>query len=674
MRTVRSLPHEVQEDEHVWIPLSDGTHLAARIWRPVSSDEYPVPAILEFIPYRKRDLTAARDSVHHPYMAGHGYACVRVDLRGSGESEGVLTDEYLEQELIDGEEVLAWLTRQSWCDGNTGMMGISWGGFNALQLAARRPASLRAIATVCSSDDRYADDVHYMGGCLLSDNLSWASTMFAFNSCPPDPELVGSRWREMWHDRLENSGLWLDEWLRHQRRDDYWRHGSVCEDYSGVDCAVLAVSGWADGYSNSVFRLLENLTCPRKGLIGPWSHKYPHQGQPGPAIGFLQELVDWWDHWLKKVHNDVMSGPVLTAWMQDTVPPSTAYEVRPGRWVGEPDWPSPNVVPTEYGLGRTRLLPGDQQQSAHALSVGSPLSVGQFAGKWCSYSAPPDLPYDQREEDGGSLVFETEELAEPVEILGAPAVDLELEVDRPSAMVAVRLSDVAPDGRATRITYGLLNLTHRDGHAEPAPLTPGQRYKVRVHLNGCAQNFPTGHKIRLSVSTSYWPLAWPPPERVQLTVHTAGSRLVLPHRPVTESDGVTEPTFDEPEGAPPLATTQLSPGDHRWTVSRDLVGYESALEVVNDLGEVRLDDIGLHLVRRAYERYSWVGEDFGSAKGENEWRMKFGRNGVHAETVTRTVLTCSSTEFFLHATLDAYENDRRVFSKIWDRTIPRDHL
>ncbi|MGH3951432.1 MAG: CocE/NonD family hydrolase, partial [Pseudonocardiaceae bacterium] len=467
MRTVTTFPHAVREEEHVWIPMSDGTRLAARIWRPASSELEPVPAILEIIPYRQRDLTARRDSIHHPYLAGHGYACVRVDLRGSGESEGVLTDEYLEEELSDAEDVLTWLAKQSWCTGRSGMMGISWGGFNALQVAARRPPGLDAIVTVSSTDDRYADDVHYMGGCLLSDNLSWASTMFAYNSCPPEPAVVGDRWRDMWHARLARSGLWLEEWLIHQHRDDYWRHGSVCEDYDAVQCPVLAVSGWADGYTNSVFRLLSHLKGPRKGLIGPWSHKYPHLGEPGPAIGFLQELVRWWDHWLKDVENDVMDDPMLRIWMQETVPPSTAYAVRPGRWVGEPSWPSPHLRTSELPLARNRIAQPDETVQREELTVQSPLSVGQYAGKWCSYNAPPDLPYDQREEDGGSLVFDTDAFTERCEILGTPVVELDIAASRPVAMVAVRLSDVALDDQATRISYGLLNLTHRTGHDTP---------------------------------------------------------------------------------------------------------------------------------------------------------------------------------------------------------------
>ena len=216
------------------------------MWLPVDAEASPVPAILEYLPYRRREGTAERDALTHPYVAGHGYACVRVDMRGSGDSEGVLTDEYLPLEQDDAVEVIAWLAAQPWCTGRVGMMGHSWGGFNALQVAARRPPALRAILTSCSTDDRYADDIHYMGGALLLDNLRWASTMFAHNSRPPDPAVVGDRWRELWLARLRGSGLWLDTWLRHQRRDAFWRQGSVCEDFSAIECPVFAVGGWLD--------------------------------------------------------------------------------------------------------------------------------------------------------------------------------------------------------------------------------------------------------------------------------------------------------------------------------------------------------------------------------------------------------------------------------------------
>ncbi len=516
--------------------------------------------------------------------------------------------------------------------------------------------------------------MHYMGGCLLSDNVAEASTMFAYATLPPDPALAGERWRELWHERLENCSLWAAEWLTHQRRDDYWRHASVCENYSDVQVPVLASSGWADGYSNAVSRLLANLDVPRRGLIGPWSHKYPHLGQPGPAIGYLQELVRWWDHWLKDVENGVMDGPMLQTWMQDSVPPSTSYEDRPGRWVGEPVWPSPHVHPSEHRLARHRIARPGEDVPAENLSVESPLSVGQFAGKWASYSAPPDLPYDQREEDGGSLVFDTDELTEPCEILGSPVVDLEVSADKPVAQVAVRLSDVAPDGRATRVTYGLLNLTHRDGHEDPRPLEPGERYRVRVELNAVAQAFPAGHRIRLSLSSSYWPLAWPPPEPAMVTVHTGQSTLTLPVRPMAEADEVPARPFGEPEGTEPLPATQIEPGEQRWTVSRDLIDYRSSLDIVKNEGKVRFDDIDLDVTRNVFECYSWVADDFCSPVAETSWSMTFGRGDWEARSETRTRVSCTPTEFVIDAQLDAYEGERRTFSRNWHRTVPRDQV
>lgn len=690
MRHVSQLPCATREEKHLTIPMSDGVQLSARVWRPVSSDAEPVPAILEYIPYRKNDLTSTRDAIHHPYIAGHGYACVRVDLRGTGESEGVLLDEYLEQEQSDAEEVLAWLAEQPWCDGNTGMTGISWGAFAALQTAARRPPSLRAIVIASFTDDRYADDMHYLGGAMLSDNLAEAGTMFAYATCPPDPAVVGERWREMWTERMEAASPWVLEWLRHQQRDDYWRHASLSEDYQALRCPVLASSGWADGYSNAVTRLLSRVDVPRKGLIGPWSHKLPHLGEPGPAIGYLQEVVRWWDHWLKGVDNGAMDGPMLRAWMQESVPPSTSYEERPGRWVGEPSWPSPHVHDLVCTMrGRALLMDGDgavgadgeraesdpaSARNERVHTIQSPLSVGQFAGKWASYNAPPDLPYDQREEDGGSLVFETAPLAGRTEILGAPVAVVEVSSDAPVAQINVRLSDVAPDGRATRVTYGVLNLTHRDSESSPEPLEPGKRYSVRVPLHGVAQAFPAGHRIRLSLATSYWPLVWPAPEPVLLSIHEGGSSLTLPVRPVEEPDDTEVQPFGEPEGCVPPEVTRLSEPEQAWNVSRDLIHYRSALDIVKDRGLQRYEENGIEVGLRACERYTSVGEDFGSVSGEAAWTMRFRRPDWDVRVETRTVLTSDRDEFHVDATLDGYEGERRVFSRTWNEKIPRRHL
>lgn len=504
--------------------------------------------------------------------------------------------------------------------------------------------------------------------------------MFAFNSLPPDPEIVGDRWREMWFDRLENSGLWLEQWLKNQRRNPYWSNSSLCEDYSAIQCPVYAIGGWADGFTNTVLRLVEHLEVPRKGLIGPWGHKYPHQGIPGPAIGFLQEALRWWDHWLKEKDSGIMDEPALRAWEQDSVPPAASYQERPGRWVGVSGWPSPSVVERRYAMSPHtihRRQPADvhpgNEASEHSLALQSPLTVGQAAGKWCSYAATPDLPGDQRDEDGGSLVFTSRPLSQPLSILGRPAVELEVCSDKPQTMLVVRLSDVAPDGKANRVTYGLLNLSHRNSDACPEPLVPKQRYRVRILMNGIAQRFPAGNRLRLSISTSYWPLAWLPPEPAEVRVYPEASALMLPVRksPVKHDP---LPEFGQPQQAPPLAVRYLSASQHNWLLHRDLANKTSTLEVVNDQGHFQIEDTGTKVRRSTLEWYSVRKDDFTSARGETRSERHFKRGEWDVEVWTRTILSCDRDNFIIHAQIDAYEGSSRVFCKNWNKVIPRDHM
>jgi predicted acyl esterase len=380
---VTTFPRSVRVIEHILIPLKDGTTLAARMWLPDDAERNPVPAILEYLPYRKRDGTYERDALTHPYLAGHGYAGVRVDIRGSGESAGLLLDEYSEQELADGVEVIAWLAAQPWCSGVVGMMGISWGGFNGLQIAARRPPALKAIVTICSSDDRYADDAHYMGGTLIAAGLEWAFFFFGTMCLPPDPLLVREGWRATWLERLANAPLFFEIWLQHQRRDSYWKRGSVCEDYSAIQCPVYAVGGWTDAYTNTIPRLLGGLTVPRKGLIGPWAHAYPHFALPGPQVGFLQEMLRWWDYWLKGIDTGVMDEPMLRAWMMESVRPASHHETLPGRWIAESSWPSPGITPRRLFLTDEGLR--DETASLTARAVRSPQTVGKCGGNWVPF-------------------------------------------------------------------------------------------------------------------------------------------------------------------------------------------------------------------------------------------------------------------------------------------------
>jgi len=658
--------------EHVLIPMSDGCNLSAKIWVPDDAENKPVPAILEYIPYRKRDFKAVRDAQTYAYFAENGYAGVRVDIRGSGESEGVLRDEYLQQELDDGLEILRWIASQPWCDGSIGMIGISWGGFNGLQIAALQPPELKAVVTVASSDHRYSDDVHYMGGNLLTDNLSWASTMFAYNSCPPDPQLVGEKWKEMWMDRLEGSGLWLKKWLEHQRFDEYWKHASVWQDYSAIKCPVYAVGGWADGYSNTVFRLLENLEAPVKGLIGAWGHKYPHHGELGDTIDFLKEVVRWWDRWLKDEKNGIDEEPKLRVWMQDTVSPiSTA---RPGHWVAEKEFPSKNIEQVDYYLepGGIRIeKPSSIEESE--LTIQSPLSVGLFAGKWCSFAADTDLPNDQREEDGGALVFDTPILEEDVEILGAPEINIGLKSNKPIASLAVRLCDVAPDGRSTRVTYGVLNLTHRDSDEKPEELQVGKKYSIKMQLNYIAQRFPAGHQIRISLSTSYWPLAWPSPEPVRLTVYPSESKLSLPIRKTREMEETIN-DLGSPDLKEVMPYTIIQPELKEWQVIHNLRNNKVMLHVVNNDSKIKLNDINWTMEKNVTENYSYRNNNYDTLRGEVISERRFQRDDWVVYTKTQTVLTSTQTHFIIRATLDAYEGDVRVFSKTWDERIKRDLL
>lgn len=475
----------------------------------------------------------------------------------------------------------------------------------------------------------------------------------------------------MWHERLNGSGLWIKNWLEHQTRDEYWKHGSVCEDYSRIEVPVYAVGGWADGYCRSVLRLMENLTGPRKGLIGPWAHTYPHVGKPGPAIGFLQECLRWWDHWLKGKDTGIMAEPMLRIYMQDPVRPRGACASRDGRWVAEPSWPSPNVTPTAFALGSDgRLARADENLPAKPLSIRSPLTVGMAGGKWCSYAQPGDQPADQRCEDAGSLTFETAPLTEALEIAGEANLDLSVEVDRAVAMVAVRLMDVAPDGAATRISYGLLNLTHHAGHETPQALTPGQRYRVRVPFKPVAQRFEAGHRVRLAISTSYFPMAWPAPELVTLSVHPGESALELPIRTSWAEDRRLA-DFAAPESAPGIEIETIAPAQSYRRVVQDLGSGRTTLEIAEGAGTYRIvsDDLTIH--NQGYERYSVSDDDPTGVTGETVWEHRMQQGAWKMRSVTTTRLNADPLDYHIEARLQTWEGDAPAHEQSWVERVPR---
>ena len=672
MRTITEFPHKVREIENLWIPLANGERMAARMWLPDGADAKPVPAIIKYIPYRKRDFTRQGDDIMFRYFAGHGYACVRVDMRGSGDSDGLIQDEYAQQELDDGKAAIAWIAAQPWCTGNVGMMGLSWSGFNALQVAALRPPALKAIITWCSTDDRYADDMHMIGGCRLNDDLDWGTSYFNLVHMPPDPEIAGPGWRQTWQRRLDNAFFPPAQWMQHQRRDAFWKHASVCEDFDAIQCAVFTCGGWTDGYSNAIFRLLKNLKVPRLGLVGPWAHNYGHMGNPGPAIGFLQEALRWWDQWLKGTDTGIMNEPMLRAYMQEGVPPKALYASCPGRWVGEPVWPSPRIKPKTLFLNEPGTL-DTRAKTERRRDLLSLQTVGLAAGEWCSYGTGgtgPQFPGDQRADDGGSLVFQTDVLTKPVEILGAPVVHLDLAVDRPLAFVAVRLNDVYPDGSVSRATYGVLNLTHRESYEHPTPLEPGKRYKIRVQLNDIGYSFEVGHRVRVSVSTTYWPMVWPSPEPVTLSLFTGASRLELPVRPRRAAD--TRIRFREAEGGPAMAKTQLADPSFAYICNRDPATGRVEITTLESGGRWRVDDTGVELSRDHAERLAIDEHDPLACATEvtKSASVKRGDWDVRVEATSK--LKATRDTWLLSGEVKVFERGQLVFTKTYDNPTKRD--
>lgn len=652
---------DVIEDMGIHMP--DGCRLSARVWRPTDANETPVPVILEYLPYRKRDGTIARDSLTHPYFAQRGYACVRVDMRGNGDSQGIMEDEYTEQELSDGEAVIAWLAAQPWCNGSVGMMGISWGGFNGLQLAERAPDALKAVITLCSTVDRYADDIHYKGGCLLNENMGWGSTMWAYSSRPPDPMLVGDDWRDMWLQRLQAEPYLPITWLNHQTRDAYWRHGSVCENYGGIRAAVLAVGGWGDAYKNAVPQLVEHLSAPVKGIVGPWVHKYPHFAAPEPRIGFLQEALRWWDRWLKGIDTGVENDPAYSVYLMDGVRPQTWYEHRPGRWVNEPDWPMGPMVQQFQFATNNQLA---DTATALADIVASPQDCGMDGGEYCAIWLGPEQPGDQRADDAKSLCYTSGPMETDVDIIGAPTVTITFQSDQPQAQIAVRLNHIHADGAATRITYGVMNLTHLAGHDQVRELEPGKTYQVDVALDHIAYRLPQGDRLRVSVSTSYWPLLWPMPHAATLTV-TQGTL----HLPISQHGENAERVFPDPDATPAWQTQTLRPANNERRRETDLKTGITRLEIIDDFGCVQDADHGLIIEGVAREWWDIHPDDPLSARGKSHWTERRARGDWDTRTETYATMWADQTHFHISARLEAYENDRLIFEKDIADSVPR---
>lgn len=582
--------------------------------------------MIEYVPYRKGEATAIDDSIRQRYLAAHGFACLRVDVRGSGESDGVLLDEYSAQELADGCEVVEWLASQPWCSGRVGLMGISWGGFNALQIAALRPPALAAVISACSTDDRYTDDAHYRGGCVLArDMLGWATTLQALSSRPPDPAIVGAGWRAQWMERLEQTPHYVETWLAHPQRDDYWRHGSVCEDFAAIECPVFVVGGLADGYTNAVPRLMRGLSVPRRGLLGPWAHSWPHAARPGPTVGFLQECVRWFGHWLRDDAGDPGSG--LRIWLQTGCEPATSPKERPGRWIEEPK-------PKLQALHLTRNGLSERAGDGETLEVSTDLGHGQDAGAFCPFVG--DLPADQRDEDARALVFDAPPATRATVLAGVPVLKVAVSASDSDAQLIARLCDVAPDGASLLLGRGVLNLA--------------QATAKELELDVVAHELAPGHHLRLALAPSYWPLIWPAPRPVTLSIRTSGSVLELP---VCSPEQLVDAPADlgPPEGAPPLAYEVVSKAS----------GPTSA--------RVRLPD-GLESWSESHDEHS-LDDDPLSARVDCRRRYWLKRDDWQVRVEVDAHMTCSVDSFQVQTQVRGYEAEACVHEHRWTSVHPR---
>jgi len=665
-----SLPeHKTRVVKNVSIPMSDGTLLSADMVRP--EGDGPFPAVFDYYPYRKDDLSAYALR-RQRYLAQRGYVALRVDVRGTGSSQGVAADEYVLQEQLDGVEIIEWLSSQRWSNGNVGMFGISYGGFNSLQVAMHRPPALKAICPICFTDNRYTDDCHYKGGTLqmLFDIATYGLSMVVSNALPPYPDATGPKWAAVWEERMAHNEPWLLNWLSHQTYDGYWKHGSLCEDYEAIECAAFLIGGWRDGYTNCNLRTFQRLRCPKKLMIGPWLHAHPDVGVPGPQIDHQHEIVRFFDYWLKGIDNGVMDEPPITIYVQEFDPPRAQREQTSGHWRHELDWPLDRSSDRALYLSEDGALqpeaPGEDGLTRYTYQPSVGTTFGMF-----SASSPYLLPVDQRLEEAYSPSWTSAPLEAPVEILGYPQAILHLAVTTDVATVVTRLVDVAPDGTAALVTKGVLNLTHRDSHERPTPVVPDQVYQVALDLDATSWRFAPGHRIRLSVAGADFPNTWPSPKPYEAELRVGGtgaSRVILP------VVGPQKQPLPDPELRPPAAFEPMVEswsGEPTWRVTRDHVA--AATEVVlGKGGGTRVGDgFAFDTSSEATASVSERDPARATIRGLSRVVLHWPERTIDA----RARGQIESTESSFHVTINLEITMDRLphVSKRWIRTFPR-HL
>ncbi len=677
----------VQLIKNVIIPMRDGVRLAADLYMPDPDSARRngwarTPVVMEYIPYRKDEVNLA-GAAHYLYLPRHGYTVARVDIRGTGASEGVNVDEYTLEEQVDGYDAIEWLAQQPWCDGHVNMLGISYGGFTALQVASHNPPHLTSIIPVDFTDDRYTDDCHYRGGLLrMYYDLGWYGTrMIAWGAMPPDPEW-SSNWAEVWEQHLAalRNEPYLLKWLQHQTDGEYWRPGSVRDFPERIHCPAFLIGGWRDGYPNPPLRLYQALVetfrrnvstgkPPYKVLIGPWNHAWPSHGLPGPRIDFLREVVRWLDYWCKDVQNGVMDEPPVVVYMQHSQAPVVDRLETVGQWRAEINWPPPGAQAQTLYLEEGQRLdraPGEAGEDSFEYNP----TVGVAGGLW-SGGVQFGLPGDQRPDEALSLVYTTPPLESDVPILGWPRVLLCLSSSASVVGFAVSLSDVAPDGKSHLVAKGMLNATRRTSLRDPEPLTPGKIVELEIEIDCTAWVFAQGHRIRLSIAGADWPNVWPTPELAINHVYRGKarpSRLILP---VVPAGGSAKPPAFAPSTA---SVTRHSEAVHppTWTVSYDVLTGRATSEVrvyqnfrVNSMTTIAREFAAVCQVDARDPAHA-------SARGWHVCRVE--RPNSITQGRADTVIESTATHFHVTIDLEVRVNEAVHIQKRWTGTLERQLL
>jgi predicted acyl esterase len=655
-----TLEYPVRVDRRVFVPMDDGARIALTVYLPDSAGDGPFPTVVESIPYRKDDAFYSTDWPTYAYLARHGFAGVRIDIRGTGASTGIIEDEYTLREMEDTLAVFRWLQDQPWCDGNLGMWGVSWGGFSALQTAMLDPPQLKAIAPVHATHDRFACDVHYTGGSLhAQEQVDWPPSMVLCNALPPDPDIVGDGWFQEWMDRLERTPQWPGIWLRHQQRDAYWLHGSPCADYSSIKCPTLLIGGWADGYVDGMLAMSEHLTCPTRTVIGPWGHYRPATGCPSPTFDHLDLLARWFGHHLRGDDNGVMGLPPLTLFIRTGVPfdgpTEPPFDTPPtqGYWRAESDWP-----PADQSLVEMRL----SGLSHGDLTWSGPQWVGLHAPAWDRAGRGSD---DSVEDDAHSVTFETAPLNSPLEILGTPEVEVTLSSTETVGMVAARLLAISPGGVGYLISRGNRNLVFPGELDNPVPVVAGQPFAARFPLLTTSAVLPAGWRLRLALAGSDFPVVWPPGSRFTLEFDPDRSRLLLPVVPVGRSAALSVPPAPPPPRPPGIVSEE---------------GADSS--VMRDGAKVtylRRRSSRDHMPERADLTYvsdeTWTisveDDDPASTRVRSDGEVRMERPGWSVATRESLDLSADAHDFFLTIDVAAFHDGEEVFSRTWEDRVPR---